>query len=117
MSFMGTIPESLNSVHKVFMNIVPNRPLGIPLSSYLFAGLATASLLFTFRDGFITEDTSKDSPSNSNLKSQFESQSNSKITSGPLTTHTPNLSREEVSALPYPPDIFPGARDVPSPVR
>ncbi|KAM0716002.1 hypothetical protein Q7P37_008516 [Cladosporium fusiforme] len=30
----------------------------------------------------------------------------------PLTTHLPHLTASEIAALPYPPDIFPGARDV-----
>ena len=33
----------------------------------------------------------------------------------PLTTHVPNLSPEEIAALPYPPDYYPGARDVKTP--
>jgi hypothetical protein len=34
----------------------------------------------------------------------------------PRATLLPNLSNEEKAALPYPPDLFPGARDVGSPV-
>ena len=33
----------------------------------------------------------------------------------PLTTQIPNLSPEEIAALPYPPDYYPGARDVQTP--
>jgi len=33
----------------------------------------------------------------------------------PLTTQIPNLSPAEVAALPYPPDFYPGARDVKTP--
>jgi len=34
----------------------------------------------------------------------------------PRTTQLPHLSKDEQDALPYPPDVFPGARDVGSPV-
>lgn len=30
----------------------------------------------------------------------------------PLTTQLPNLSPSQIAALPYPPDLYPGARDV-----
>lgn len=30
----------------------------------------------------------------------------------PLVTHLPHLSAAEIASLPYPPDVFPGARDV-----
>ncbi|GAB7334601.1 hypothetical protein MBLNU13_g06571t1 [Cladosporium sp. NU13] len=33
----------------------------------------------------------------------------------PLITHLPNLSPDEIAALPYPPDYYPGARDVKTP--
>jgi hypothetical protein len=33
----------------------------------------------------------------------------------PLTTQIPNLSPDEIAALPYPPDYYPGARDVKTP--
>jgi hypothetical protein len=33
-------------------------------------------------------------------------------TPSPLTTQIPNLSQSQIAALPYPPDLFPGARDV-----
>ncbi|KAL2269033.1 hypothetical protein VTJ83DRAFT_3879 [Remersonia thermophila] len=33
----------------------------------------------------------------------------------PLTTHLPHLAPSERSALPYPPDVLPGARSVPTP--
>ena len=36
---------------------------------------------------------------------------------GPLQTAIPKLSQKAVAMLDYPPDAFPGARDVPSPVR
>ncbi|KAB8302572.1 hypothetical protein EYC80_005955 [Monilinia laxa] len=107
-----TIPESLNSIHKVFTNIVPNHSLGIPLS--LFAGLATTSLFFlTFRDVYFTGDVTK--IASWEKKSDLEPKSKSKIVPSPLTTQIPTLSRGEIFALPYPPDIFPGARDIPSP--
>lgn len=40
-----------------------------------------------------------------------------KIIASPRTTVLPRISAEEQGELPYPPDIFPGARDVASPVR
>lgn len=40
-----------------------------------------------------------------------------KIIPSPRDSLLPSLSKEEQEALPYPPDIFPGARDVESPVR
>ncbi|RAL63175.1 hypothetical protein DID88_004254 [Monilinia fructigena] len=108
----GTIPESLNSIHKAFMNIVPNHSLGIQLS--LFAGLATTSLFFlSFRDVCFTGDVTK--IASWEKKSDLEPKSKSKIVPSPLTTQIPTLSRGEIFALPYPPDIFPGARDIPSP--
>jgi hypothetical protein len=36
-------------------------------------------------------------------------------TPSPLKTSLPNLTPEEISRLPYPPDYFPGARDVDTP--
>jgi hypothetical protein len=33
----------------------------------------------------------------------------------PLTTQIPNLSADEIAALPYPPDYYTGARDVQTP--
>ena len=33
----------------------------------------------------------------------------------PFTTQIPTLSAEEIAALPYPPDYYPGARDVKTP--
>lgn len=33
----------------------------------------------------------------------------------PLTTQIPHLSPDEIAALPYPPDYYPGARDVKTP--
>ncbi len=33
----------------------------------------------------------------------------------PASTLLPNLSEEEIAALPYPPDLLPGSRDVPTP--
>jgi hypothetical protein len=33
----------------------------------------------------------------------------------PLTTQLPNLSPTEIAALPYPPDVYPGGRDVKTP--
>ncbi|ESZ99179.1 hypothetical protein SBOR_0437 [Sclerotinia borealis F-4128] len=114
----GTIPESLKSIHKAFTNIVPNHSLGIPIS--LFAGLATTSLfVLAFRDICITTDVDvtqnalSKSKSESHLKSK--SKSKSKVIPSPLTTQIPTLSHEKISALPYPPDIFPGARDITSP--
>jgi len=40
----------------------------------------------------------------------------SQTISSPRETQLPRLSKEEQAALPYPPDVFPGARDVGSPV-
>lgn len=40
-----------------------------------------------------------------------------KILRGPATTVLPFLTQEEKDKLPYPPDAYPGARDVDSPVR
>ncbi|KAF7879133.1 hypothetical protein EAF04_000332 [Stromatinia cepivora] len=106
----GTIPQNLNSIHKTFTNIVPNQSLGIPIS--LFAGVATTSLLFfTLRDICTTTDITKTTLS----KAKSDKESQSKIIPSPLTTQIPTLSQEEISTLPYPPDIFPGARDIPSP--
>jgi len=39
-----------------------------------------------------------------------------KIFKGPATTLLPKLSLAEKKALPYPPDTYPGGRDVNSPV-
>jgi hypothetical protein len=39
----------------------------------------------------------------------------SRSISSPLTTQIPNLSSEEIAALPYPPKYYPGARDVQTP--
>jgi hypothetical protein len=39
-----------------------------------------------------------------------------KIIPSPRTTVLPRLSKQEQDALSYPPDVFPGARDVVSPV-
>ncbi len=36
---------------------------------------------------------------------------------GPLQTVIPKLSPDEVASLEYPPDAYPGARDVVTPVR
>ncbi|TGO18860.1 hypothetical protein BTUL_0007g00790 [Botrytis tulipae] len=106
----GTIPQSLKSIHSAFENIVPNQSLGIPIS--LFAGLATTSLIFlTLRDTCTPTHITRISSS----KSQLDAKTNSHIIPSPLKTQIPTLSHEEKSTLPYPPDIFPGARDVPSP--
>ena len=49
---------------------------------------------------------------------RLTSQSNApKRIPSPRETLLPKLSKEEQAALAYPPDLFPGARDVPSPVR
>ena len=40
-----------------------------------------------------------------------------KIIKSPATTLLPRLSQAEKDALPYPPDAYPGGRDVDSPVR
>ncbi|CAD6448354.1 a6ac5370-3514-4482-85c0-b1352636abbf [Sclerotinia trifoliorum] len=108
------IPQSLNSIHKTFTNITPNQSLGIPISISLFAGLATTSLLFyTLRD--IRTTTDPDVIKTTLSKTKTNSKSKSKIIPSPLITQIPTLSQEEISKLPYPPDIFPGARDIPSP--
>jgi len=39
-----------------------------------------------------------------------------KIIKSPAVTLLPNLSQAEKDALPYPPDAYPGGRDVDSPV-
>ena len=39
-----------------------------------------------------------------------------KIIASPRATLLPKLSKAEQEELPYPPDVFPGARDVDSPV-
>ncbi|KAF5878301.1 putative rab proteins geranylgeranyltransferase component a protein [Botrytis fragariae] len=106
----GTIPQSLSSIHNTFANIVPDRSLGIPIS--LFAGLATTSLIFlTLRDTCAPAHVTRIAPS----ESKSDAKTNSHIIPSPLKTQIPTLSHEEISTLPYPPDIFPGARDVPSP--
>ncbi|KAF7892986.1 uncharacterized protein EAF02_000524 [Botrytis sinoallii] len=108
----GTIPQSLNSIHNTFAKIVLNRSLGIPIS--LFAGLATTSLIF-----LTLRDTSTCTPTRvtriSSSESQLDAKTTSRIIPSPLKTQIPTLSHEEISTLPYPPDIYPGARDVPSP--
>lgn len=38
------------------------------------------------------------------------------IIPSPRATQIPGLTKEEQAALPYPPDVFPGSRDVESPV-
>lgn len=40
-----------------------------------------------------------------------------KVIPSPRETVLSRLSKKEQDALPYPPDVFPGARDVSSPVR
>ena len=40
-----------------------------------------------------------------------------KIIRSPRATLLPKLSKAEIAALSYPPDVFPGGRDVESPVR
>ncbi|TGO31256.1 hypothetical protein BPAE_0001g01540 [Botrytis paeoniae] len=108
----STIPQSLNSIHNTFANIVPNHSLGIPIS--LFAGLATTSLIFlTLRDTPICTTTHVTRVALS--ESKLDAKTNSHIIPSPLRTQIPTLSHKEISTLPYPPDIFPGARDVPSP--
>jgi hypothetical protein len=37
------------------------------------------------------------------------------VVASPLKTLLPNLSEQEIYGLPYPPDLFPGARDVQTP--
>ncbi|TGO64158.1 hypothetical protein BCON_0008g00050 [Botryotinia convoluta] len=106
----GTIPQSLNSIHSTFANIVPNQSLGIPIS--LFAGLATTSLIFlTLRNTCTPTHVTRIASS----ESQLDAKTNSQIIPSPLKAQIPTLSHEEISTLPYPPNIFPGARDVPSP--
>jgi hypothetical protein len=39
-----------------------------------------------------------------------------KIIRSPRETLLPNLTEAEIAALPYPPDVLPGGRDVDSPV-
>ncbi|KAF7905517.1 uncharacterized protein EAF01_006038 [Botrytis porri] len=108
----GTFPQNLNSIHSTVAHIIPNHSLGIPIS--LFAGLATTSWLFlTLRDTSTctTTDITRIAPT----KSKLDAKKNSQISPSPLKTQVPTLSHEEISTLPYPPDIFPGARDIPSP--
>ncbi|TEY40327.1 hypothetical protein BOTCAL_0438g00070 [Botryotinia calthae] len=106
----GTIPQSLSSIHNTFVNTVPNHSLGIPTA--LFAGLATTSLLFlTLRDTYSTTQVTK----NISSKSTVDAKTKSQIIPSPLETQIPTLTDGEISALPYPPDIYPGGRDIPSP--
>ncbi|KAF7958838.1 hypothetical protein EAE96_002369 [Botrytis aclada] len=106
----GTIPQSLNSIHSTFANIIPNHSLGIPIS--LFAGLATTSLLFlTLRDTCTPTHITRITPA----EAKSDAKTDSQIIPSPLKTQIPTLSHEQISTLPYPPDIFPGARDIPSP--
>lgn len=39
----------------------------------------------------------------------------SKTHASPVETHLPHLTKDEIEQLPYPPDLIPGARDVPTP--
>ncbi len=39
-----------------------------------------------------------------------------RIIKSPATTLLPTLSKQEIAELPYPPDAYPGARDVDTPV-
>ncbi|KAK6614035.1 alpha beta hydrolase family [Botrytis cinerea] len=107
----GTLPQSLNSIHNTFVNIVPSHSLGIPIS--LFAGLATTSLLFlTLRDTCPTTHATKTILS----KSTVDAKTKSQIIPSPLNPQVTALTHGEISTLPYPPDIYPGGRDIPSPV-
>jgi len=69
------------------------------LSPYIVAGVATLSLFAIFR-------SSQGSP-------WVTKKDN--IVPSPLDTTIPGLSKEEIDELPYPPDLFPGARDVDTP--
>lgn len=51
------------------------------------------------------------SPSHAVTMAQLSSLTRSFIPS-PLSTQLPNLSPSRIASLPYPPDIYPGARDV-----
>jgi hypothetical protein len=51
------------------------------------------------------------SPSRTATMSQLSSLTRSSIPS-PLTTQLPTLSPSQIASLPYPPDLYPGARDV-----
>jgi hypothetical protein len=50
-------------------------------------------------------------PSRAATMSQLSSLTRSSIPS-PLTTQLPKLSPSQIASLPYPPDLYPGARDV-----
>ncbi len=47
----------------------------------------------------------------------FSEKNPRKMIRGPATTVLPNLSQAEREKLPHPPDVYPGGRDVESPVR
>ncbi|KAI8957960.1 alpha/beta-hydrolase [Daldinia sp. FL1419] len=70
---------------------------GIPRTVLLTATVATAAYLSA---GLITQSKG--------VKSQV-------ITPSPRTTSLPKLSEKETLALPYPPDVLPGGRDVETP--
>lgn len=64
--------------------------------AYFGAGVVTAGLctgLYQFLDSWGTRKTH----------------------ASPVETHLPHLTREEIEKLPYPPNLIPGARDVPTP--
>ncbi|MCJ1431808.1 hypothetical protein MMC27_001163 [Xylographa pallens] len=81
-------------------------PSTLPISLAL-GTLGTLSLLYIYTRPSTTPATSHSSPS------QLQNPPNS--IPSPVDTLLPHLSPAEQSALPYPPDIFPGARDVESP--
>jgi hypothetical protein len=71
-------------------------PISTPL--YLSAGAASLGLYLITRS----------------MQSQGKRNPLEHVVSSPLKS-LPQLSKEEVSKLPYPPDLFPGARDVDTP--
>ncbi|MCJ1377378.1 hypothetical protein MMC17_000473 [Xylographa soralifera] len=81
-------------------------PSTLPISLAL-GTLGTLSLLYIYTRPSKTSATPPSSPS------QFRNPPNS--IPSPVDTLLPYLTPSERSALPYPPDIFPGARDVESP--
>jgi len=80
-------------------DFINGRPSPLRLSQYILVGAATLSLLAVFR-------LSQNSP---------QVTKNDHVIPSPLNTTISELSKEEIDHLPYPPDLFPGARDLDTP--
>ncbi|KAL1840842.1 hypothetical protein VTJ49DRAFT_7685 [Mycothermus thermophilus] len=73
-------------------------------------GVSAALILSTIHD----DDNTTYSAKTGKKKKKIATKKQTSIPS-PLTTHLPHLTLSERSALPYPPDLLPGARSVPTP--